>query len=596
MTDRVDVDADATSDATFLKNNGQRMLRSRGLSTMVHQEDLIDLSEPQQEGSVNITREDLGGRRLEQPTATKPKLQLFVSNLLGLSPNLRNSQQELYSMNIEDHRECLEAQENAKERLEKRITKATGKIEHLESKIEAMEQQHEAEKENSLEEIARLNEQINDLGQTNDRLRQMLVPVSGKQTLDAEVVTKFVSLRMSILGLVRQTWTTKLRDGIDLRRLSGYQREFFRSNHPITHNRLRFLVFSLVHGNILGSQGYFLGDGFEQLGQLLLSAERELSKISSKENRKEIMQWRNATFKATEAFRNDGHRMSFATQKEIWNILAPLQPKNADAEQNGKKKLKAICDNAVELSLMIRQLKDDFRVYDLAGAVGQRVSKCEEFAEEIESVATENGRQSGTIAYVIMGALAKKPQENLDQNLVLEKAEVAVYRKQLELTKRDAEWTLADYIIADIISKLAASEAASGDTRIPPFAYVLHSRSHVFMTRTHALEYDQILLPTMAFWVNYIIRTALILEDYIVERILRSPGFHNTVRRIHRKVQDQRHGRDPNEPLRPGEATELPGPNENKSFPKYFVEELMNQFRGSPTNPQPPPGPPRKPR
>ncbi|KAH8777339.1 hypothetical protein F5883DRAFT_234388 [Diaporthe sp. PMI_573] len=100
----------------------------------------------------------------------------------------------------------------------------------------------------------------------------------------------------------------------------------------------------------------------------------------------------------------------------------------------------------------------------------------------------------------------------------------------------------------------------------------------------------------MAFWVNYIIRTALILEDYIVERILRSPGFHNTVRRIHRRVQDQRHGRDPNEPLRPGEATELPGPNDNKSFPKHFVEELMNQFRGSPTNPPPPPGPPRKPK
>ncbi|KAG8162133.1 hypothetical protein KVR01_007898 [Diaporthe batatas] len=100
----------------------------------------------------------------------------------------------------------------------------------------------------------------------------------------------------------------------------------------------------------------------------------------------------------------------------------------------------------------------------------------------------------------------------------------------------------------------------------------------------------------MAFWLNYIIRTALILEDYIVARILRSPGFHNTVRRIHRRVQDQRHGRDPNEPLRPGEATELPGPNDNKSFPKYFVEELMNQFRGSPTNPPPPPGPPRKPR
>jgi hypothetical protein len=51
-----------------------------------------------------------------------------------------------------------------------------------------------------------------------------------------------------------------------------------------------------------------------------------------------------------------------------------------------------------------------------------------------------------------------------------------------------------------------------------------------------------------------------------------------------------RHGRDPNEPLRPGEATEEPT---KTPFLSHFIDELKNQFRGTPTNP-PPPGPPKK--
>lgn len=95
-------------------------------------------------------------------------------------------------------------------------------------------------------------------------------------------------------------------------------------------------------------------------------------------------------------------------------------------------------------------------------------------------------------------------------------------------------------------------------------------------------------------------------------KILRSPRFHHGVRRIHRTVEDLRHGRDPSEPLRPGEATgehhhgflsrhlSLPAnfwkenPNiQKRSFLSHFVEELRNQFRGTPTNP-PPPSPPKK--
>ncbi|KAL2145399.1 hypothetical protein VTI28DRAFT_7326 [Corynascus sepedonium] len=95
----------------------------------------------------------------------------------------------------------------------------------------------------------------------------------------------------------------------------------------------------------------------------------------------------------------------------------------------------------------------------------------------------------------------------------------------------------------------------------------------------------------MAPWGRILWAVYLRVEDLIVAQILRSPTFHRGVRRVHRTVEDIRHGRDPNDPLRQGEATAEP--NQSTNFFKYFIEELRNQARGKPTEP-PPPSPPKK--
>ncbi|KAL2108006.1 hypothetical protein VUR80DRAFT_4359 [Thermomyces stellatus] len=69
-------------------------------------------------------------------------------------------------------------------------------------------------------------------------------------------------------------------------------------------------------------------------------------------------------------------------------------------------------------------------------------------------------------------------------------------------------------------------------------------------------------------------------EDHIIQAILRRPGFHRFVGRIHRFVDEKRHGRSPDEPLRPGEATEEPG---REGFMVHFMRELRNQARGKPS-------------
>ncbi|AEO67668.1 4df078db-4c21-4391-9e20-c6c0809050e8 [Thermothielavioides terrestris] len=93
----------------------------------------------------------------------------------------------------------------------------------------------------------------------------------------------------------------------------------------------------------------------------------------------------------------------------------------------------------------------------------------------------------------------------------------------------------------------------------------------------------------MAPWARLFWTLYLSVEDRIVHFILRSPSFHRGVRRIHRTVENLRYGRDPNEPLRQGEATAEP--SRSQSFLKHFIEELRNQARGKPTDL--PPNPPK---
>ncbi|KAL2115111.1 hypothetical protein VTJ04DRAFT_10774 [Mycothermus thermophilus] len=88
-------------------------------------------------------------------------------------------------------------------------------------------------------------------------------------------------------------------------------------------------------------------------------------------------------------------------------------------------------------------------------------------------------------------------------------------------------------------------------------------------------------------WGKLLWAVYLRCEDLIVAQILRSPTFHHGVQRIYRAVQELKYGRNPTEPLRPGEATAEPG--RAGSFLKHFVEELKNQARGKPTDPPPPP-------
>lgn len=247
--------------------------------------------------------------RINVPTLTKEKLQQ-IPRFIGLSSRSREAQPGSDMMIVEDLRARLGAQRKHNEMLEKLAQDAGSKVALLQSQIdsskqviekfqqesqhhveeiqglmdsyEAMSKMHEAEKRDDLETIARLNEQINTLTSTSDQLRQMLVPVSEKQVLDSEVVSRFTSLHSSIMALVRQTWRTTLKEDVEPRLLSRDQHRFFISSFPLSYNRLRSLVSEAIGDIILGSQNYFLEDSFQELEQKIKTVERALARTMPK--------------------------------------------------------------------------------------------------------------------------------------------------------------------------------------------------------------------------------------------------------------------------------------------------------------------------
>lgn len=149
-------------------------------------------------------------------------------------------------------------------------------IAFLTAKIDATEQELFAEKRNAHEDITQLQGQIKLLTEKNDKFRQMLIPVSEKQILDADVVQKFRYLRSSMLALVRRTWSLKMRDDFDLRSLSRDQHIIFRPDGTTDYDRLRYAVFHFIHQRIIGTHNYFLDNGFEKCESGLRQVEKEL--------------------------------------------------------------------------------------------------------------------------------------------------------------------------------------------------------------------------------------------------------------------------------------------------------------------------------
>ncbi|KAG8162544.1 hypothetical protein KVR01_008309 [Diaporthe batatas] len=468
MADRMDVNRRVAADDALLKHSGHRMKRAVSADAIIPEDDLVDFRDRREEGSLPVTPEGQSGWSNKEPTVSKHKKFLVstlfqfhsvcVFKLMLEKPRVMEiftgpsspagSQQQPHDTNIEDLRSCLDAEQKINSDLNTQVKKAQSRIHRLEKKYNrlveerndaqeeyqalsahaaALHKDLESEKQDHRKDVSRLEDQIRTLTRTSDQLRQMLVPVSEKQTHDMDVIAKFNTLNKSIIGLTRQTWKTAFKPGVDFRRMSGPQQHLLGPSIPISYDRLQSLVFMGIDECIFGPQQYFLGRRFREMEEHIQEVEKDLNRNMTGDDRQRILEWRDATFKVTESFRDNGSQLALDAQHDIWDFFSVIDVRDAAAERAGQKKLKEICENAAELSVMIRQLKDYFNIDNLASTLGKPVSEFEEWAEEFACVPAPAGCQPGTIAYVIHGALMKSPKENLERVLVLQKALVAVF-------------------------------------------------------------------------------------------------------------------------------------------------------------------------
>lgn len=130
--------------------------------------------------------------------------------------------------------------------------------------------------------------------------------------------------------------------------------------------------------------------------------------------------------KATGPLRTTGKALSVAAQRRIWGFFQVLKLQSPNAGEAGLQRLQKVCDQAVELSMMMRQAKDDIYVYFSEEPNEEPLSEWDRLIEEGSS-AKSSLRRPGHISYIYSGALVKTTKENPEKLVVLEKAEAVVY-------------------------------------------------------------------------------------------------------------------------------------------------------------------------
>ncbi|KAJ4422618.1 hypothetical protein N0V82_002737 [Gnomoniopsis sp. IMI 355080] len=262
-------------------------------------------------------------------------------------------------------------------------------------------------------------------------LRSLLIPSKELQLSDGEVVSKFTSMRSQILKLVKTTWR---RDGFDTsKRLTDIQVEYFRPflaselDMKYLDNVLRSLVFASLDKHIFSARTYALDKDFADLDAALGKTEAQIWETMSEDRFASAVDWRIATMKATAHLRKDKYRLSRAAQREVWSCFQILHPRNDKSAEEGKQLLAKICNDAVDLSLMMRSAKDEYIIDFMDDTIGQSISQYDDLVEEEASQPALAQHPAETVATIIAGVLAKRPNGNLNGLLVLEKAQAVVY-------------------------------------------------------------------------------------------------------------------------------------------------------------------------
>ncbi|KAI1417492.1 hypothetical protein F5Y13DRAFT_176921 [Hypoxylon sp. FL1857] len=293
--------------------------------------------------------------------------------------------------------------------------------------------------EGHIEQIQSLREQldktVSDLAQEKQKLgklRGMLVKESPNYVLDSVAIHNFVSLRSQIFKFVKSTFDmqrplAKLVDK-ELKEIYGpYKIEARREKYLV--NRVCSLVFDLLSRSIL-SQPFFGPGGSPALDKFqsaLARVEYSFLRNLPKKNLKEFVDWREASIKCGSFFPTKRDIVDNAASI-IWSYLTPMTMKQG-VEKKGQQLLLGLCSDALILNADLRNSRDVFEIRGgFQGPLEGHLDYAEELTSEELSEHAKDFRKPEDIAFCTFGALVKRTEEDPTKDIVLEKAQVVVYR------------------------------------------------------------------------------------------------------------------------------------------------------------------------
>ncbi|KAK4450232.1 hypothetical protein QBC34DRAFT_461534 [Podospora aff. communis PSN243] len=320
--------------------------------------------------------------------------------------------------------------------------------------IEALLRQRDDQLERQEQTIRALHQERELLRHRESALRTIILDKAGIQKIsDQEMVSRFARLCQRIqviarLPAYRMDYVPESHELSD----DCLQHEFFddevwgRLNPKERTNRVRAKMFAIIHSGILdyplfGVEGLLMPASekaeLRHSGRSLDSGLRRVENalLNQRVPGSLIDDWRILTIECVEKMKPQGYVSLTAgvVVGEIFDFFIPLLSKSLDLneEEDLRSKLAELCNEAVELRMIMRRSKDRYTC-EIPGTAGwsHLASSCEDL---VETLAVEGGRASQAsdeIAYTLFGGLLKQPEFGEGGKMVLEKAMVILKKQQ----------------------------------------------------------------------------------------------------------------------------------------------------------------------
>ncbi|KAK7917233.1 hypothetical protein PG985_010841 [Apiospora marii] len=289
-----------------------------------------------------------------------------------------------------------------------------------------------------LQDSQRQSEQLRQTNQNlqaqNEHYFDLLTKEPGSQVLDQEIINKFKGLRNVVYGAVSEVWTPKFKELCPLTKvehnaiLKDVMGEVGPGNAPrFQHHICRIILQTLIRYIFSRTLfGHYKADG--QVARSLNGLEVAFSQFVPKDRAKEISQWRTATLRCSgylEGYlESENETPAHEAEKDLWQRLGPITQHDNKAESLAQERIHQICNDALELKLLMRMAEDSFSVRDCSDQPLTGV------ADFVIKYGEEPGDRSGTtetVAFCRFGALLKFPIGEEHEAVVLDKAHAIVY-------------------------------------------------------------------------------------------------------------------------------------------------------------------------